>query len=298
MNRNYLVRFLTAGILCGMLNACVEAEVKGRYRHVEMVEIEVPPAPEIRGADGYQKPNTKNWRLAASVQVGSEEDAKISGLKNKPKSCRETAHCESSSGVQIQEDVDATYRTTGPIFNADFEFLRKYDLLLWSWGVGWQQGPFGKLSFGVNTRWFEFGGFFGLWTFYRDAAYGGGEYRCVRYYTDTPSGPYHLEKDDFDSHSTSLGIALLYGGYASVYWKSFSLTYSANFYRPNMNYSTWTSEEENYADFELPIVITEYIMLGYRLTDHVTLRAGASNVFGDFKGWHWAFKGGVVYDFR
>ena len=49
------------------------------------------------------------------------------------------------------------------------------------------------------------------------------------------------------------------------------------------------------ADFEFPLVMTEYIVLGYKLNENMELRLGAANTFGEFPGWHWSATGGVSY---
>lgn len=115
------------------------------------------------------------------------------------------------------------------------------------------------------------------------------------------NGSVSYSKDLFDGRSEA-DLLWTYGGYASVYFGPVSLNYSISVYYPSAEYEEgdesylntdfeWNGnydESHLLANFELPLVLTEYITLGYRLNEKLELHAGAINIFGDYPGWHWS----------
>ena len=251
-----------------MLTGCV-----ADYAHVTKVNMEVVPAPEMRGASGYMESNQSKIRFSGSVNIGDDEEVKIKGLKN-PLGPGCDSKCRSEMENRVSEDVDATYSIVYPYVESSFESLHKNGNFLWSLGLGISRGAYGFFTVGFNTKHFEIGLADELWWVFRDFEY------SVEYYDDL-----------FVSGSSRTGMALrnVFGGYASVYLDKVSLNYSINAYRPSPTYS----DSDAHADFDLPYVLTEYISVGYRFTKTVEARVGAVNMFGEFPGWHWSGFGSV-----
>ncbi len=279
-----LKKFLFAALL--PLSACT---IDGSYGHVEKVRVDVPASPEIHGAGHYQKPNTKSWRASANVQFGREERANVDGITNTLGNCSDIEHCRGNEKITVNEDVDAEYRTVYPIVTASLERLYKKDLLLWSWGAGFNRGIYGFGTLGVNTRNFEVGLSLGLWMMVHGQSYSGAYYSCVKWDWENE---YQLERSGFDSRAENVfDASFLYGLHAAAYFGSFSFLVSAEIYRPNL----LIVDKDIHADFELPYVITEFFEIGYRLNENLELYSGAANILGDFEGWHFSLLGGFRF---
>jgi len=288
MKNLLLIAFASLFILSG-------CSITGNYEHVEAITMDAAAAPEVRGASGYQKPNTRSSRFSANVYSGISDKESIQGIRNKLGDCSKISGCEgfNEAKINVKEDVDATYKTTIPYFSASAEMLKKNDLTLWSLGLSINDGLYGFGSFGFNTTYFEIGATLGFWFNYRDFNYSGTSYYCSESIFDSE-----------DIHRTNIGgssnssFVFTYGGYVSAYYEQFSLNYSLNVYRPRPNYANSFSSNENtelQADFDLPIVLTEYITAGYRIGQNWEIRLGAVNTFGEFPGWHWNLTAGLSY---
>ncbi|MCQ2055827.1 MAG: hypothetical protein MJY82_11165 [Fibrobacter sp.] len=268
--------------------------ISGNYKHIEKISTDVPAAPEVRGASTYQEPNTAKWRTSLGVRVGQTQQEKIHGITNSLGSCKNIEHCKEDAQILVKRDVDATYNIKYPVVFGGFDRLRKYDIILWSFGASLDNGTNAFVTLGVNTEHFEIGASLGAWIFFNNYEYSGTSYYCTQYPWNED---YSLGHGEF-SESSSIDLALVYGGYASAYLGPFSLNYSISIYRPPHSESGRDESTTVQANFELPMAFTEYITAGYRLNKHWEFRAGAINVFGDFNGMHWAGIGGVSYYFN
>ena len=248
---------------CSLLTGCVVD-----YAHVTKVNMEVTPAPEMRGASGYMKSGQSDFRLSGSVNVGETEEEKIKGLKN-PIGSGCDSKCRKSIENKVSDDVEATYTTGYPYLAGSFEHLNKNGIFLWSWGVSVNRGTSGFLTLGLNTKHFEFGISDAVWWVFRDFEY------SAEYYDDL------FARGEDNSFMTLQNVL---GAYASVYLDKVSLNYSISAYRPTPSYSDTNLQ----ADFDLPYVLTEYITVGYRFSKTMEARLGVVNLFGEFPGWHWS----------
>ena len=278
------------GLICFVLLVFLFSgcSVSGSYRHLEKFEMEALAAPELRGANGFREPNTSKMRLSANVQIGEEEKERLSGIVNEVGDCSAISGCKGFDKFEVNENVDATYKMGFSILTASLDYQIKYDLLMWGWGISINKGLFGSLFLGVNTKYFEVGAALGLWGHTRSFSYSGADYDCVKYLL----GGEELESNSFEA-TTDIGFAATYGGFASAYYGPLSLSFSFNVYRPDPSYPDGSSKMQ--ADFEFPLVMTEYIVVAYRLNENVEFRLGAANTFGEFHGWHWSATGGMSY---
>ncbi len=276
-----LERFLLVAAL--FLSACT---VDGRYGHVEGVRVDIPASPEIHGAGNFQEPNTKRWRASANVHLGREERANIDGIENSLGDCSDIEHCRGNAPIDVYEKVDAEYRTVYPVVSASIERLYKKDLLLWSWGAGFNRGIYGFGTLGINARHFELGASLGIWMMRHGQSYSGSYYQCVKWNWESE---YELERSGFGATDDILDASYLYGIHGAAYFGPFSFLASAEIYRPNLK----VSDKDIHADFNLPYVITEFFEVGYRLDENWELYTGVANILGDFEGWHFSALGGV-----
>lgn len=248
---------------CSLLTGCVVD-----YAHVTKVNMEVTPAPEMRGASGYMKSGQSENRFTGSVNIGAKEDVELKGIKN-PIGSGCDSKCRKSIEHRVDDDVEATYSIGYPYVTGSYERLNKSGSFLWSWGLGINRGWYGLLTAGFNTKYFEIGVSDEVWLEFRDFRY------SAEYY------------DDLFASGEDGGFMMLQnvvGAYASVYLDNVSLNYSISAYRPSPSYSDTNVQ----ADFDLPYVLTEYITVGYRFTKTMEARLGVVNLFGEFPGWHWS----------
>ena len=283
--KHLIVLLLSSLVLvgCGLTN---------HYAHVEAFEMEVPAAPEVRGAGNYKEPNTANVRLSANLQAAPQDEVRLHGLKNKMDGCKGLVECDGFKAENIKENVDGTYKMVGPILSASLDYISKKELFLWGFSFALDKGFYASLILGVNTKYFEVGASLGWWNYLRKFNYSGTTYECERYFGKETFYQYPF------ASSNGVGSVVTYGGYASAYYGPFSLNFSVNIYRPD---PAFPEDDKKYdysgtlADFEMPLVVTEYISAGYRINPQWELRLGASNVLGEFPGWHWGATGGISY---
>lgn len=269
---------------CGLTN---------HYAHVEAFEMETPPAPEIRGAGNYKEPNTANVRLSANVHANSQDREQLHGLTNKLDDCPRLTSCEGFKAENVKENVDGSYKVVYPGLTASLDYISKKDLFLWGIGFALDKGFYSRFLLGINTKYFEVGGSLGWWIYTRKFKYSGTTYECERYFSKETLYKYPFET------SNGMASVVTYGGYASAYYGPFSLNFSVNIYRPDPSFPEDDDNSAGYrgtlADFDFPLVVTEYITAAYRINPQWELHLGASNVLGEFPGWHWAATGGVSY---
>lgn len=284
--------FLLCAIAMALFTGC---SIDGMHGHVEYFEMEVPAAPEVRGASGFQKPNTRDWRGSINVHAGVTERERLSGIRNDVEPCSNVGQCPNTSKQDWPEDVYGTYKITFPRWDASLDILNKYDLFLWSFGFSYNDGLFSYVSIGMNTPSFEFGAGIGLWIMGRNYEYAGTNLICLQDLFDEEK--YTLDESDF-SASSGISNVFTYNVYASVFYKAFSLNYSVTAYTPVNDANESNNDYYVDAGFSLPLVLTEYITASYRINKNWEVRAGAINVFGNFPGWHWAATSGITYYFK
>jgi hypothetical protein len=282
------------------LGCAVTTEHSSSVKHVENFEMEVPAAPEVRGASGYMEHNSSSIRLSAKVHTWKQEKETLSGITNEKK-----ANYSEYKNYNVQEDVDGTYKIIYPYLTASIEYMYKIKIFLLGMNVSINRGILSNVSVGVNTRYFEAGLFGGLWIYANEYDYSGTVYvhksrKTTVYDIDGAGSRYGLDDYDISSsnhfESSSPGSTVPFGGgYASAYYGPLSLNFSISLYYPNISYESDSKDEKIQSDFNFPCVMTEYITLGYRLNKQWEFRLGTANVFGDFPGWHWSATGGFSY---
>ena len=279
----------------------ITTEQKSSVKHVEKFEMEVPAAPETRGANSYMEPNTSSKRLSANIHTWKQEKESLSGIKNKKKS-----NYHEYANYNVQENVDGSYKIIYPYFTASFEYLNKKEMFLFGTNISINRGLFGSLSLGINTRFLEFGLSAGLWKYFNKYSYSGTEYihkirkTEVLFDIDSSVDRDNLESSDitysenFKSYSSN-DFTPVWGAYTSIFLGSLSLNFSFSAYCPNVTYENKSENEQTQADFDFPWVMTEYIAASYRINKHWEIRLGAASIFGNFPGWHWSATGGFSY---
>ena len=271
-----------------ILSGCT---ITGSYGQVEAFDMTVTPAHELRGASSYLEPHKNTMRLSGNIHAGRKKEGNISGLTNKAGDCKDVINCPGFDKNTIREDVDGTYTVDFPLFSASFDFIKKFEDIILGVNAGYNSGIDGYFVLGYNAEHFEIGAALGLWLHFRDFQYSGTEYNCVKY---AWSSKQELLQNSFE-RSSDKEILFTYGGFASVYFGLASLNYSINMYRPDPSYGKdWDGDKMN-ANFDFPLVVTQYITLGLRVHERIDIRLGTVNIFGGFSKSHWAFNGGIGF---
>ena len=266
------------------LNGCA---VSSTYRHVEEYEMDVSPAPELRGAGAYLKADTSSLRLSAHINIGPSGKDKRSGIKNDVRGCSGLVNCDGFDSVYVDQYVVAEYEMVYPYVTASLDYVHKWDLFLMGFGLGVDKGGFLDVLLGINTKYFEMGAVAGLWVVARSFKYSGTEYECMRAFLfddELTYGPF--------SNSNGTGFTFFYGGYAAVFVGAFSLNVSFDVYRPDPAFS---ENDDIIADFDFPLVLTGYATVGYRINKNWEARLGAVNFTSKFPDKHISVNGGVSY---
>lgn len=261
-----------------------------KVAHIDEFNMEVLATPEVRGVGKSLSSDTSVVRMALNVHVGAQEKEELSGIVNKRSSCK--FRCDDAEDFELKEDVDAEYSLGYPIVSGSLDYFVKTGLAIIGFGFGIDHGGYIDGLLGVNAKYFEIGITGGFWVYPRYFAYHGQELYCEY---DWPG------HDTFSANafhaSSDMGYSWFFGGFASVFIGPITLYFSTSVYTPDPNYEDVDDEgtDNLHADFEFPMVITEYISVGYRFLENWEIRLGTANLFGEFPGWHWSFNGGVSY---
>ena len=285
MKKNFILFFI---LILLLFSGCT---VTGSYGHVEAFDMEVAAAHEVRGASSYLKPHTNTMRLSANIRPSKEHKEDLSGIVNRAGSCKDIVNCKGFDKSAIQENVDGTYSIKFPFITGSFDFIAKMENMMLGVNVGIDNGGNGNFVFGFNTEYFELGIALGLWVHARDFEYSGTEYNCIKY---TWTSKEELSASHF-TKSSDMELHFTYGGFASAYLGPASINYAINIYRPKPSYGKdWDGDKLN-ANFDFPLVVTQYIALGFRMNERIEFRLGTVNMFGGFSGSYWAFNGGFSF---
>ena len=267
-----------------LLNGCA---VSSTYGHIENYNMDVSPAPELRGAGAYIKNDSASLRLSGHINMGPSGKDKRSGIKNDLSGCSGLVNCDGFDSVYVDQYVNAEYEMVYPYVTASLDYVHKWELVMMGFGFGLDKGAFFDVMLGFNTKYFEMGAVAGMWMIARSFRYSGTEYECTKFaFSDD-----ELTSTWFSS-SNGTGITFFYGGYATVFVGAFSLNVSFDVYRPDPAFS---ENDDVIANFDFPLVLTGYATAGYRINKNWEVRLGAVNFTSKFPDKHISVNGGASY---
>jgi hypothetical protein len=281
LGKYFLILF---GLILMPLTGCGTVST---YGYVERFEMDMSPAPELRGAGQYLKDDSSSVRLSAHVNMGPSGWDTRSSLKNNPESCRGLVTCDGYDTLYIDRYVTGEYDIAYPYVTASLDYVHKFNLFMIGVSGGLDKGAFVDAMLGFNTSYFEIGAVFGMWVYARGFKYSGTEFECKKgFFTDD-----ELNQAPFwDSNGS--GFSFFYGGFVTAFVGAFSLNASFDIYRPDPSFS---DNDDIVAEFEFPLVQTWYATAGYRINRNWELRLGAVNVTSKFPDMHLSFNGGFSY---
>lgn len=292
------------------LSGCVTDGPRRGYLTSGIMEIK--PAPEVAGASQKMESNSTKYMFSAGGSFGKNEKAYAGKIANSLDSAKSCTKCNGPSKEEISKqykNADLTYALQSNSFYVTFEMLIKQELFTYGFKLGVDNAAYIAAVWGINTENFEVGATLAWGSTSGEKRQRGDVVDCERGYS---CGKYGLEcegywkdyeKESFDEKVKSVYSTILAPGiYASVYYKGFSLNYTGSLYYPdnvfNGNHESFdTADGPEYSlkmkDESLPVVLTNRFNVGIPLTEKIRLRAGATQVFGDFEGWHWSGTAGL-----
>ena len=252
-----LTRILGLGAISLALSACSVA-------HVSNFDFNASESPEVRGPSTYVEPMENISRASVSLIA---DDVDHVALPVKSRAMDEWAASRMTTGKVVEsehpeklyEGNNAYINIGGYSFAASMDFIMKWNTVFFQIGLGYYDGAYYYASLGANYKYFEYGLFLGeLHQFIRVNYYG---YWC------SSDGCTDDNKDGtFESSEVRMLSDVFMGGYAGAHFWRLSLNYSLSFYTPSLDVTS--------LQYSMPAIVSNYVSLGFDITDNLTLRGG------------------------
>lgn len=257
------------------------------FSHIDEIDNEIPAAPDIHGANGNQI-RPFSLRGNANLSITQRDVISINGLKNERKQCK-IGNCDSDTLLGRSDYATAYYKSNSVYGNGGFDGLVSIHPLLFGFGIQYNSGFYSHISLGLNTKHFELGGHFGLWTMHRYQAYSGERYTC----SPGPKYNKYTLSEDYFKESSNFAFTPTYGGYTSIYNGPLFITYSLNIYKPKIDVDADDADFLEGSNIDLPYVLTHHISVGYRFLKFLEYHVGVTKINGDFESPNPEFNMGI-----
>ena len=251
-----LLRILALGAASLALSACSVA-------HVSNFEFNASESPEVRGPSTYVKPNENVSRVSVSLIAAAEEQVKLPvhsfslderlnhSLTDGKASVTKPANFEGNNAIIDIGGYSAAVSA---------DFIMKWDPVIFQIGIAAYDGAYYYASIGANHRYFEYGFFLGEFHQFTTVNYSG-------YWCSVDGCSEEDEENSFNESELRMLSDVFLGIYAGAHFWRFSLNYSLSSYTPSLDVSD--------LDYKMPAVISNYLSLGFRITDELSVRGGA-----------------------
>lgn len=251
-----LARILALGTAALALSACSVARVNN-------FEFGASEAPEVRGPSTYIEPDENISRISASLIVADEDEVPVPvrsrKLDERTVVVVPDGQVVSNSPQKIQENY-AGLNIGGYSFTASADFIMKWDAIVFQLGLAYYDGAYYYASLGANHKYYEFGVFVGEFHQITRVNYYG--YWCsVDGCTDED------REDTFESSQLQMLSDVFLGGYAGLHFWRLSLNYTLSLYTPSLDVPD--------LDYTMPVVVSNYLSAGIKITDNLMVRGGA-----------------------
>lgn len=252
---NFLTRILALGAAALALSACSVA-------HVNNFEFGASEAPEVRGPSTYIEPNENIARVSASL-IAADEDEVLMPVKSRKLDERVAVKLSdvtvSTAPKKVQENY-ARLDIGGYSFAASVDFILKWDAIFFQLGLAYYDGAYYYASLGTNHKYYEYGVFVGEFHQITRVNYYG--YWC------SVDGCTQDDRDDkYESTQLRMLSDVFLGSYAGLHFWRLSLNYSLSLYTPSLDVPD--------LDYTMPMIVSNYLSAGFKITDKLMLRGGA-----------------------
>lgn len=250
--------------------------------HLEKLDVEIPVAPDVHGANGEQQ-KPFSMRGNANISLAKTDHVNIPGIHNPRKNCQ-IGNCPAEKLIGKTDYVNTTYTTNSVTGNGGLDFLFKKELVLFGLGIQYNNGFFSSLSMGVNTSNFEIGVHAGLWMIDSKQTYEEVQYTC---FMDSDS-----IYESTSTYTEPSNIEFTYGMYTSLYKGPFFVSYSLNIYKPHFS-SSAKEDELDGPYIDLPYVLSHHFNIGYKYNNFLEYHIGVTRINGEFESPSPEFNTGV-----
>ena len=191
--------------LCLLFAGCTRTRISG-------FRVETPEAPEVEGVHTYMEPHSMSYRFSGSMNISPKETMAVSG-----------SYSNYSSDSLMEDSRKFTargiYEFGGSDVNATFDWFSKASVLLFGFGVGYDDGIYHHLKLGFNTSVFEAGVYVGFFHHYTELEIDGST--CSTWPCSDDDNWSSIKNTDAEFYTS-----LLYGAYASVIVDDFFVSYN------------------------------------------------------------------------
>ena len=281
-------------MLCCVIVSLLFATLTGcttRFMSVKEGDFDVTLHPELKGAEYNMKENSSIRRVAVNIHKIENQKTKLSKVwTGSAFVCDGDVYC--SDDVAADEILEPGRADISYVFKSwpvsiSLEWLEKSQIRFISYGFGLDPAPYGKVSVGLNGRWGEIG----------MAAYLGFDYSNTNYvYEGISASGCNIQTCPEPTHDISsynneqFHLRGGFGGYASVFFGSFALTYSPSVQSPWLwtielggdpsGFADWIPPSEYELTFEFPFYFSHYFGFTWTYREKMQFSAGLTVVNG------------------
>lgn len=252
--------------LCLLFAGCTRTRISG-------FRVETPEAPEVEGVHTYMEPHSMSYRFSGSMNISPKETMAVSG-----------SYSNYSSDSLMEDSRKFTargiYEFGGSDVNATFDWFSKASVLLFGFGVGYDDGIYHHLKLGFNTSVFEAGVYVGFFHHYTELEIDGST--CSTWPCSDDDNWSSIKNTDAEFYTS-----LLYGAYASVIVDDFFVSYNLSIYGPNVKGGGESVSSPN--------IYSHYFKSGYRISKHWEVYGGLILSFVDPDYRHFAGSAGASF---
>lgn len=244
---------------------------------ISSFSADVSEAPEVHGFNTYQEPHTTAIRVSGTVNFDSKEDVDVDAQH------RDWADKKNKEGhyEATTFNTRGIYTIGGLDIEGKLDFLAKANLAVIGFGIAVNDGIYHHLTLGINSRYFDIGGFAGLYHHKGKITYSGSECSTVT----------TCEKEDWSGihgNNSDYRISGFGGLYAGVILGDAFFNYSFSTYTPNIN--------AHGEGLTVPSIYSHYFILGYRINRYIEINGGTVGTYiEDVSHWHWAGRTGLSF---
>jgi len=250
-----------------------------RYMNLKKGSFDIDPPVSVTGIGKNLGRDTMAFSLSVSGNYGDNQRIASKRVWNREKSLtwrtvkEEGYYSDVETTLTMPESkADLSYRLKTYQFTVSFDFWKKWKYTVLHPSIFLNPWPLLSVSYGYNGSFCEFGAFSYLGFSRNKSTF---EYNYLHFHQDymddwIEEGNGSIDKKNFVRIRAGLG------GYSSVYWNGFALTYAPSIYQPWFT----NSLSDMYTEFDFPLIINQYIGASAWLGNHWKLSMGVDVISG------------------
>lgn len=262
-----------------VLSACTIA-------HVNNFKFDASPSPEVSGPE-KDLDGESMARVSASFTAADEDEVTFPVSSHVLDASRFGSNGGSLERVNPDSvrrvySNNAVLKIDGYNVSASLDFFVNLNLFYFQLGIGVYDGLYYYAGFGANRKYYEWGVFIGEFNQFTTIDYFG--YWC---------GIDGCTEEDMDDSYVANDFLVLgdvfFGAYVGAHVWRLSLNNTVSMYVPGVDVGQM--------EYEMPVVVSNYTSLGFRIIDNWSVRGGTVITFvRDWSEPHLGFKFSLNYD--